>query len=161
MGNEKGHCRKVWAILLLFCYEWSEVVVSRHCYVGWKWVEVKVICAEASEGCPRSPGVIAVKEWTPAGNWQASLCIRKLIALRFRVLCQLKSSSAGRWKRGQPHFCAAAVWRLASDCCRHRLYSANSHFDGFNHPHTAGRWIRKIFHPYQYHVFWCSQSMQC
>lgn len=115
--------------------------------------------AEVSVGCPRSPGVIAVRE--SAGNWQASLCIRKLITLRSRVLCQLKSSGAGRWKRGQPHFCAAAVWRLASDCCRHWLYSANSLFDWLNHPYTAGRWIRERFHPYQHHVFWCLQSVRC
>lgn len=51
------------------------------------------------------------------GAW--SLC-------RSTALCQLKSSSTGRWKRGRPHFIAAAAWRLASDCCRQRLFSANS-----------------------------------
>lgn len=52
-----------------------------------------------------------------SGAW--SLC-------RSTAPCQLKSSSTGRWKRGRPHFIAAAAWRLASDCCRQRLFSTNS-----------------------------------
>lgn len=76
------------------------------------WQKWRCQYAEVPEGCPCSPGVIAVGEWTSAGNWQASLCIRKLIAPCSRVLCQLKSSSAGSWKRGQPHFCLEIGLRL-------------------------------------------------
>lgn len=94
---------------------------------SWLWQKQAKFCAEASWTWPRSSRVVIAsgsgrlrvsdRLHFVSGAW--SLC-------RSTALCQLKSSSTGRWKRGRPHFIAAAAWRLASDCCRQRLFSTNS-----------------------------------
>lgn len=75
-----------------------------------------------------------------ASNWQPSHYISTVYQ------CQLKSTSAGRWKRGQPHFIAASVWRSQiSDRSRH---SSKSPFDWLNHPYAASGRSFDIFNAY-------------
>lgn len=87
-------------------------------------------------------------ERTSAANWQVSLCIRKLIALRSTV-----SIKEPQLRQVEERTASFLSWRLASDCCGRWLYSASSLFDRLHHPDTAGAGIRGRFHPYQYHVF--------
>lgn len=89
-----------------FCYDLWKVVITWDENGCCTWQRWKCLCA-VSEGCPCSPGLIPLREWMSAGNWQASLCIRKLIASAVQSAVSIKEQQRRQVEKRTASF----LWR--------------------------------------------------